>query len=213
MGYDLYEIENGQPVRIATYGAGTTSATVAGLAAGTKYAFNLVAFNNAGTAATPWLAVSTLAGSVGLSPPAPPGKFAGAAITTTQIRLNWTISPTAIGYDLYEIINGKPARIANYAVNLMSATVLNLSPGTTYSFNLVAYNKAGTAATPWIQVKTLGMAASQQSASAPAASVASATTAALSVAAATKPPASASVATDAVFAQMVAAGRRSGWVA
>ena len=114
LGYDLYEIENGQPVRIATYGAGTTSATVAGLAAGTKYAFNLVAFNNAGTAATPWLAVSTLAGSVGLSPPAPPGKFAGAAITTTQIRLNWTISPTAIGYDLYEIISRASWASAQY---------------------------------------------------------------------------------------------------
>ena len=99
-------------------------------------------------------AASTLPGSVGLSPPAPPGNFAGYAITNTQIRLNWTISPTAIGYDLYQIINGKPARIANYAVNLMSAAVINLSPGTTYAFNLVAYNTAGTAATPWIQVTT-----------------------------------------------------------
>ena len=61
-GYRLYEMERGTPVLIATYSAGSTSATVNGLNASTTYQFNLVAFNGSTTAATPWISVTTTGG-------------------------------------------------------------------------------------------------------------------------------------------------------
>jgi hypothetical protein len=58
-GYWLYEFENGQPTQIATFDSSMTSTIVNSLAPNTQYAFNLVAFNSAATAATRWIAAET----------------------------------------------------------------------------------------------------------------------------------------------------------
>jgi hypothetical protein len=149
-GYKLYELENGAVVLIATYGSSATSATVSGLAAGTTYQFNLVAFNNNSTAATPWISVTTTGGI------APPGSFSGTPFSDSQVSLSWATSANATGYKLYELENGTPVQIATYAAGTTAALVNGLKAATTYQFNLVAFNGNVTAATPWISVTTTG---------------------------------------------------------
>ena len=147
-GYNLYELQNGQPVLIDTYSAATTSATISGLTPATKYQFNLVAFNSYATAATPWISATT-AGGVSV-----PDSFAGTAMSATQISLSWAAASGATGYSLYELENGQPVLINTYASTITSATISGLASETKYAFNLVAFNSNATAATPWISATT-----------------------------------------------------------
>jgi fibronectin type 3 domain-containing protein len=148
-GFRLYEFLNGQPSLIATYGAGTTSATVSNLTANTTYSFNLVAFNSAETAATPWVAATTTSG-----PLAAPGNFVGSPLSSSEVTLSWSVTPNATGYRLYEFENGQPTQIATFDSSMTSTVVNSLMTNTQYAFNLVAFNDATTAATPWIAVNT-----------------------------------------------------------
>jgi large repetitive protein len=148
-GFRLYEFLNGQPSLIATYGTGTTSATVNNLTANTTYSFNLVAFNSAESAATPWIAATTTSG-----PLAAPSNFVGAPLSSTEVTLSWSIAPNASGYQLYEFENGQPTQIATFDSSTTSTIVNSLAPNTQYAFNLVAFNNATTAATHWISVST-----------------------------------------------------------
>ena len=98
--YNLYEMENGQPVLINTYLAGTTSATVSGLAASTAYSFNLVAVNSAGTAATPWVQATTpAAASVAVTAPQ---NLQVVATSSVAAQLSWSALQGAAGYRVYE---------------------------------------------------------------------------------------------------------------
>ena len=149
-GYRLYELESGQPILIATYAATTTAAAIGGLKPGTVYSFNLVAFSGTSTAATPWISVAT-AGGVSCA-----RQLRGRPVSNTQIGLSWTPASGATGYRLYDLQNGAVVLIATYGSSATSATVSGLTPGTTYQFNLVAFNGNVTAATPWISVTTTG---------------------------------------------------------
>jgi hypothetical protein len=151
-GYRLYQLENGQPVAIATYSQGTTSATVSGLSAATTYDFDLVAFNGGASAATPWIAVTTL------SLISAPGNFTATAVSGSEIDLSWTASNGATGYNLFQIISGSPALIATYGSTITSAPVTGLASNTTYYFNLVAFNtnNGASAATQWVGATTFG---------------------------------------------------------
>ncbi|MES1213837.1 MAG: fibronectin type III domain-containing protein, partial [Singulisphaera sp.] len=89
------------------------------------------------------------------SNPTAPTNFQASALSTTQISLSWTSSTGETGYHLYEKVNGGSAvLVGTYTAGVTSATVSSLSPGTTYSFELEAYNSSGTAATSWIQATT-----------------------------------------------------------
>ena len=149
-GYKLYEMENGQPVLINTYSSSATSATVSGLTPATTYQFSLAAFNRNATAATPWISATTGGGV------SAPGDFTGIAASTTQIGLSWTASSGATGYSLYEMENGQPVLVNTYSSSTTSATINWLAPGSTYQFNLVAFNANATSATAWVSATTAG---------------------------------------------------------
>ena len=148
-GYRLYESQSGQPTLIATYDANTTAVTIGRLNSNTTYAFNLVAFNPVAIAATPWVAATTSSG-----PLQAPAEFIGAPLSGTNVTLSWSTAANATGYQLYQIIGGQPALIGTFDGNTTSTTVNALQPNTTYSFNLVAFNSAQSAATRWINVTT-----------------------------------------------------------
>ena len=151
-GYRLYQSENGQAVAIATYAAGTNTATVNGLNAGTTYSFNLVAYNGGASAATPWISVTTMSSIT------PPGNFVATPASGSQINLSWTAATGATGYNLFQFVNGAPTLIATYDISTTSATISGLAANTTYAFNLVATNTntGASAASSWINATTLG---------------------------------------------------------
>jgi subtilase family serine protease len=177
--YELYEFENGQPVLIGTYAAGATSATVSGLFAGSTYAFNLVASNSAGSAATPWIAVSTsTAATVQVTVPQ---NLQAAATSSTTVQLAWSASTGATGYFVYEWNGSQAVQVASLGANTTSTTVSGLTPGSTAYLYVTAYNSTSSASTNWLSVVVPS--ASAASLTAPTnlvASASSATTATLS---------------------------------
>ena len=88
------------------------------------------------------------------SDPTAPTNFTASTLSTTQISLSWTSSTGQSGYQLYENVNGSTVLLTTYGASATSAVVGGLTAGTTYSFELVAYNSSGTAATSWIESTT-----------------------------------------------------------
>ena len=86
--------------------------------------------------------------------PAAPSNFAAQAISTTQISLSWSASSGATGYNVYELENGQAVLIGSLGSGATSFTVGSLSAGTTYSFEVAAFNSAGSTATGWVQATT-----------------------------------------------------------
>ncbi len=151
--YNLYsELGSNQPVLVASYGASTTSTTVGRLTAGATYSFQIVAVNSAGTGASNWVPV-TLPSSGTLSAPA---NFTVNAASSTQATLSWSLSQGATGYKVYFQVSGQAVLVGTYSSTTTTATIGNLTPGATYSFEVVAYNATTSAATNWLFVTLPG---------------------------------------------------------
>ncbi len=86
--------------------------------------------------------------------PAAPASISATAASSTSVTVSWSASTGATGYDLYELENGQSVLVGTYATGTTSASVSGLSAGTTYSFQIAAYNSAGSNATSWTQVTT-----------------------------------------------------------
>jgi hypothetical protein len=75
------------------------------------------------------------------TPPGVPANFTARGISTTQVSLNWSGVSGASGYLVYEVVNGAWQRIG--VTGATNYVVPNLNPGTTYTFDVAAYNAAG----------------------------------------------------------------------
>ena len=62
----------------------------------------------------------------------------------TQINLSWNTVSGASGYLVDEWISGAWTQIGSFGSGVTSYAVTGLSPGTTYYFEVAAYNSAGT---------------------------------------------------------------------
>jgi subtilase family serine protease len=89
-----------------------------------------------------------------ITKPIVPTNFSAQAISTSQISLSWSVSSGATGYDVYELKNGQAVLISSLGSSATSFTVGSLSAGTTYSFQVAAYNSVSSTATGWIQATT-----------------------------------------------------------
>ncbi len=90
-----------------------------------------------------------------VSAPVAPANFTARAISTTQISLSWSVSSGATGYDVYELENGQAVLVGSLGSGGSSFTLGSLSAGTTYSFEVAAFNSTGSTATSWLQATTL----------------------------------------------------------
>lgn len=119
----------------------STTYNVSGLSASTSYTFKVIAKNASGSAPGTGLGATTTA-TTSAPPQTAPADITGLAansITTTSLTLNWTSSPTATSYDVY---NGA-ALLGN--TTGVTYNVTGLTSNTPYTFQVIAKNSAGSA--------------------------------------------------------------------
>ncbi len=137
-GYLVDEYILGAWRQVANLSSGSTSYMVAGLSAGMTYDFDVAAYNSAGTHWANGQAVTTKS-----SAPAAPS-FSAQAVSSSQVNLSWNRVANASGYLVDEWTGSGWRLIASLASSSTSYAVGGLSAGTTYSFDVGAYNSAGT---------------------------------------------------------------------
>lgn len=100
----------------------------------------------------------TAPGSTTTTPPGAPGTPAASAVTATGATLTWAAStagtnPVA-GYDVYSVAGSTSTKVASSTTT--SAALTGLTPGTAYTFDVVARDSAGnqSAASPTVAVTT-----------------------------------------------------------
>lgn len=139
-GYRVYEYTSTGWQAIATTAG--TAYQVSGLKASTTYYFEVAAYNAAGTGkATPVKSATTFAATL-----TPPANFTATAVSKSQINLAWSGVTGASGYRIYLYTTTGWQAIATTAGTAYQ--VPGLKAGTTYTFDVAAYNAAsiGTAA-------------------------------------------------------------------
>lgn len=124
--------------------ATTTSYTDTALAASTSYTYTVEAVNSAGTSAasSPVTATTTAAST---APNAPTGLTVG-TVTTSTVPLSWTAATTSGSYSVagYYVLRG--GTIVGTATGT-SYTDTGLTPGTTYTYTVEAYDTNGDVST------------------------------------------------------------------
>jgi chitodextrinase len=165
-GYRIYR--NG--TQVGTAGATATTYTDTGLTPSTTYTYTVKAFDPAGNLSNPALVTATTGGSSGggTTPPTVPTGLSSTGQTSTSISLSWTAStdsssPVA-GYDIYR--NGTKVGTSTST----SFTDTGLSPSTSYSYTVDAYDPAGnvSAASAALAVSTTATGVSGYQAESPA---------------------------------------------
>jgi hypothetical protein len=134
-GYRVYEWENGQAVQVGQTDAHTTKVTVTNLTPGTGYWFYVQAYNDSNSANSAWKWVTTTAKA---SPLLPPGNLTAHVLGGGQVELDWTASPGAVGYWVYDWTGSSWHLLADAGAANVSATLTGLKSGTHY-FAVMAY--------------------------------------------------------------------------
>ena len=127
-------------------GAGVTTFSVTGLAAGSQFSFRVTASNTAGVSAPSNIATATTQAPAQGAPAAPTGVAAG-TVTATSAALTWTdASNNETGFRIDRSTDGVTfvAASAVMPANTTSGTAAGLTANTVYTFRVVAI-AAGTA--------------------------------------------------------------------
>jgi hypothetical protein len=115
------------------------STTISNLASGTTYGFYVQAYDSSSpplvSAHSPTVTVSV--------PPAAPLNLSATSVSSSQINLNWAASVGATGYAIYR--NGAEITTTSAASSTSPTNYVSsgLSPSTTYSYYVIAYNSVG----------------------------------------------------------------------
>jgi hypothetical protein len=138
------------------FGGQTTalSEAITGLAAATAYDFQVTASNSAGAATSTTYTVTTAAAT---SAPSAPTGLGASNITPTSLTLNWiTSTGTApITYQVQYRQSGGTSWInLSPTVTVGTESVTNLTPSTTYQFQVVASNAYGSATSTILTAST-----------------------------------------------------------
>ena len=144
-----YSTDGGNTWTNATTSTTTSlSVNITGLTANTSYVFDVVTSNASGTSTSAQTGTVTTASVV---PGAPTGLALNGAAGSTSVALTWNAPTTGTGPFSYQILSRTPtgsgsfAQIATASTN--SITITGLSPSTSYDFEVIAVNGAGSGPT------------------------------------------------------------------
>ena len=131
-GYNVFR--NGTKVGTSA----TTSYTDTGLSASTSYSYAVSAYDSSGN--TSALSAAVTVTTLAVQPPTTPTNLAVGAITYTSVTLSWTASTSSAGVAGYNILrNGTKVGTSTST----SYTDTGLSPATSYSYTVSAYDASG----------------------------------------------------------------------
>jgi phosphodiesterase/alkaline phosphatase D-like protein len=146
---------SGVYTRIATVGANATTYASTGLEANTQYFYRVRAYNVDGHSG-----YSNEASATTLpNPPVAPSGLQGIPVSNTQIKLSWTDnSDNETGFKIERRLSSAIAYtlIATLGAGVTSYSSTGLSPNSTYSYRMYAYNASGNSAySNVVSVRTL----------------------------------------------------------
>lgn len=122
-----------------------TSYTDSNVVASTTYSYMVQAVDNGGNVSS-FSSVAT-GTTVGNQPPTAPSNLTATAVGTTQINLSWTASTSSIGLANYVVERCQGAGCTTFAqIGTPTGTTYsdtNLTPGTSYSYEVEAIDIAG----------------------------------------------------------------------
>jgi len=126
-------------VQVAT--PATTSYADTGLSPATTYSYTVAARDAAGNISPNWATTSvTTASAADVTPPSTPTGLTAAATGSTGANLSWTASTDNVGVTGY-IVRRNGVQVATPATTSFADT--GLSPATTYSYTVAAFDAAG----------------------------------------------------------------------
>jgi hypothetical protein len=133
--------------QIGQVGANVRTFASTGLTAGTTYSYRVLAYNTAGVSAYSNEASATTQGGMVAKPKAPTSLVARAA-SNRQVNLTWRDNATnEAGYRIERRIGTAAwTQIAEVAANTISFANLGLTPNTSYTYRVRAFNTGGTSA-------------------------------------------------------------------
>ena len=138
VGVTGYTISRGGTT-LATVPGTTTSYTDSGLTPGTAYSYQVTASDAAGNVSQPSNTASATT-QTDTIPPSAPGTPTATTLTSSQVTLSWTPSTDNVGVVGYQVLRNGSV-IASVAGT--SYTDAQVTPSTTYSYQVSAYDAAG----------------------------------------------------------------------
>jgi hypothetical protein len=164
-GYRVQYATDGQFTDIlGTVNVSSTSATIAGLHAGTTYYVRSMAIGTGFDTNSAW---SDVKSSTTISPPTTPAKLTASSITQNSMLLSWSASNHATGYELwYKVRNASNWTKVDVTSTYYSIT--GLSANTTYDIQLRAVNSTTWLTSPWVGQTVTTLAPPAQPPAAPA---------------------------------------------
>ena len=156
LGYRVYEVNGSTSTLLATVTASTTSYQVNGLTPASSVSFYVEAYNG------PFTADST---TVGVMLPLATPQLTATASSPTSASLSWGAVSQALGYRVYEVNGSTATLLATVTASTTSYQVNGLTPASTVSFYVEAYNGSITADSTTVSV-TLPLATPQLTATA-----------------------------------------------
>ncbi|HZT07288.1 MAG TPA: fibronectin type III domain-containing protein [Chloroflexota bacterium] len=146
--YQVLESTAGGPyVAVTSTPSSATTASVANLVTGVVYSFEVVAVDAYGHQSTPSTPVTVTAGSGGTGLTAPTGLALAGKPSSTSATITWTAVTAASSYRVYQSTAGSAFVLVSTTLT-NSATVAGLTPGVSYSFEVIAMDAGGNASPP-----------------------------------------------------------------
>jgi chitodextrinase len=132
--------------QIASITGNTPSYSDTGLNAATPYSYQVQATDAAGNLST-LSSIATATTLADTTPPSIPTNLVATPVSTTQINLTWTASTDNVGVAGYNVQSCQGANCTNFAQLAQpggnSANDTGLTPGTSYSYRVQAFDAAG----------------------------------------------------------------------
>lgn len=138
-GFSIQKIVSGNWVEIGSVPANTTTFTKYGLPSGTWFTYRVVSFNGGGSGSSAVLDAQTRASGS----PASPTNLMVNSVTSSSVTLSWLDNSTnENGFNVEKLVGGTWQFLATVTTG-SSYTAIGLSPNTTYSFRVYAFNGPG----------------------------------------------------------------------